>query len=1026
MIKRNPHFTMSQPTERVACRVWWLFTKDSEGKWTCDPDSASLQIQSTDRLKILLREASALVQENSHGLALILSAQATELSDIASGLAPLSRFGLSGILLDAAAAAALPSPFRASRIGVMPGIHLIGHPFQAYRLDLTDLPGIQEESPARSALWQQILAALEDGGQVVSWKRISLAGQTGAGKSHLLQTLATHLQMATHKVAKAACLPSDTEGWFTPWMQILGHFEKSELESKVRSIGKEMDLDDRLIDNLGRFLTTPNPQTAAALTPVQNRELLPTLIARFIVCEAESSSLVCMVDDIQWMDDASAQVLRHLEHARPPIYLLLGRRGLPESGDLAVLPLSLAENRRFLMEITRQTQIAEDLNTEIHQITGGIPLVIKEVIHVLTQQGSLCKIGATFDLKPDVNLRQWHGAENGLIGIGDRLRLLPGEWRKLFGACAIWREPFTIEQARAITDACFPEVNFDEIWQTSIRSDFLIQSSTFANKFLFYHDLLRESARQLLPPGQSRTGHRAALAWLENHGLAALSPEAAAYHAREGGLLENAIDYYDLAANAALSRFALKEARLTTQAAWELDTGDAAAESRVVRRAKRYLIAGEAEFHSGMMQQAEPLLEKSLKLYSGVSRSPILWAIGSGTLRQIKLLFFSSTGRLGSSYLDNASAARAALMLGEIAYFQNRQSVSSLRCLLALDLASKNGDSAFLASLCAAIACPLAGRRPSLFAARYLEIAERMISRVGDAVEATYISHVSSLAHLGAADWETASLKAARSADFWRTQGHGRREEEACLFAFYADYFRGNLQAASRWAERLEKTSAKRSDAQSQFWALTLHSLIGISCGGATEARESCLAAQKNGGDVLTHHGIEVLLARCAWLAGSPWQALEHLQAARRLDAGESPVSATQFLMGEAAVLLGEMIAFGPAELREDRDFQELTGQMMRSAKGFSGAFPLGHPSFICGNALVASRAGSNKCRRLFALAHQRATRLGMRLVSARILCFSAIFHGSETSWKDGLAALTACGAKSEVEHFQQLRLLHG
>jgi len=383
-----------------------------------------------------------------------------------------------------------------------------------------------------------------------------------------------------------------------------------------------------------------------------------------------------------------------------------------------------------------------------------------------------------------------------------------------------------------------------------------------------------------------------------------------------------------------------------------------------------------------------------------------------------------STGRpksaaTASPVLEGAS--RAALMLAEIAYFQNDQKRSAECCITALDLASKNGESAVLASLCAAIACPMSGKRPRWLADRYRNIARAMIGRVGDHAEKTYIEHVGCLVDLDKARWQDAMNRAAGNVDYWRSHGHGRRVEEAATHAFFVAFFQGDLKRASEWAAILHDSALKRTDRQSRAWAAMMGSLHALACHGPKEAENQCRQIANHSGDAITQSSIHVMRAICAWRSGNPWQAMERLRDAEDLAGNHAPVSSTQFLIADAAVLLGEMRVWGPPELSEDRQFAALTERFLKRATQFAGSFEIGMPILHCAKGLHGTGPGTGD----FAKAERAAAKLGAKYFQARAKCLHAVKAGGTGTLDGGLGLFAECGADAEVAKFKQLSARH-
>jgi hypothetical protein len=576
-----------------------------------DPRLAGEAADPADLLKVLLAGAMRVLDEDP-GALLVLRRPAAD-GPAEALLDGLAAMGLDGLIMDERAASLLPPPYRAERIGFLPGIS--AEPFCAHRLE-SRAAAAAVEVPARAALWDELqrrIAAAE------GYLTLRIAGPAGAGKSHLIGSLAAALAAQGREVLQVACLPTDVPGTFAAWRALLAQAGRPDsLAGDISATGAELTLDPVLVGNLVRFLVGPAAGTEmpdGGLTPLQYKDILPEFIAAVFARRVAGRAVVAVIDDIQWMDEGSHGVLEAVVRAAPPVLLVLGRRGQAAADETAVGPMSVEEHRALLSDLAGGAEITDALNDEIRRISGGLPLVSREVFALLGKRRRLLSMGGTLDLAAGEELP----AERGGTPLTERFRDLSPRLRSLLGACAVWREPFSRAQAETTARACHPGIDFEACWASSQLGEFLVAAPGAAGRFRFYHDLLREAALSLMPDRERAAGHGAALEWMMKVlPPQELSPAEAAFHARESGRDETAVELFDQAARAALGRFALREARETARAALELDRDGEGDPVAIARRARRLQIEGEAAFHWGMVEDAVNLLEKALVLY-GVS-----------------------------------------------------------------------------------------------------------------------------------------------------------------------------------------------------------------------------------------------------------------------------------------------------------------------------------------------------------------------------------------------------------------------
>lgn len=991
--------------ERAA--AWEIWRKSAEG--SCER-LAGQAADAADLLKILLAEASAWLERRPDAL-LALRPTGEDGESAAALLEGLAAMEFDGLIMDERTASLLPPPYRAERIGFLPG--LLAEPFCAHRLEVSKPVVEVVKAPARAGAWDEALSRVTlAGGRFL---KLQVVGATGSGKSHFVSALAAWLTARGFRVARAACLPTDVPGAFTVWKSLLKRLGDGDPAAMAAAVGRELALDESLVDQMYRFLRmseTSHESEGGSLSPMQHKDTLPEFIARMVWRMVGGGACALVIDDFQWMDDGGLRVAEALGRGEGEMVLLLGRRGWPEEGDIGLGPMSREEHRQLIADWSGHAVVTDALNDEIHRISGGLPLVSREVHSLMSRRRQLMVMGETLDLAPD----GWLADVTRKSPLTERFLDLSPRLRALLGSCAIWREPFTQGQAAITAAACSPGIDFEACWMSPLLGEYIGEAQGLPGRFLFFHDLLREAALSLLTEGDRAAGHGAALDWMRGRPPGLVSSAEAALHARGSGRNEEAMEWYEKAAHAALGRFALREAREAARAALGIDSSSWDDPAAVARRARLHQVEGEAAFHWGMVEEAAQSLEKSLVLY-GVSPREGEFPIRPGMLlRHLWLLAGGRPMGAKSGMVVPEGAAKAALTLAEIAYFQNDQKRSADCCLTALDLAVKSGESAMLASLCAAIACPMSGRRPRWLADRYRMIARKMIARVGDESEKIYIEHVGCLVDLDKARWDEAAKRATGNIGYWKSHGQGRRMEEAATHAFLVDYFRGDLVRAAKWAELLRESSIRRTDRQSRTWAAMMGSLHALACVGAREAEAHCREVPVAGGDAITQSSIHVMRALCAWRSGNPWQAMGCLSEAEALAGGYRAVSSTQFLLAEAAVLLGEMRRWGPQELAADDRFVGLSSRFMKRAESFAKSFSIGRVILHCARGLhgVGGRGE-------FAAAERAAIESGARFFHARVRCHRALASSGEVELEDGVNLLKECGAGAEAAFFAGL-----
>jgi DNA-binding CsgD family transcriptional regulator len=324
---------------------------------------------------------------------------------------------------------------------------------------------------------------------------------------------------------------------------------------------------------------------------------------------ADSSPLVVAIDDVQWLDAASAAALAYAARRlrAEPVGLLVARRSKTESNLVTDLRSFLAERfhelevgpvepgvLRFVIQAHLGLDLPRPLLAEVHDASGGNPLYALEIVRTLPARGTMVVAGQPLPV-PE-SLRDL---------VQGRLLALPPESRKFLLAAAVLSHPTValVESATGVDrraglgpalDAQVVELEGDRI--------------------MFTHPLLSASVYQIANLARRREVH-ARLAQLVD------DPEARGRH------LAASVDEPDEAVAAALDdaarsargRGALRAAALLLERARDLTP-----RSRIVDQQRRAVDAARLHFESGDSRRARAQLEDVLWTAEGSSRARAL------------------------------------------------------------------------------------------------------------------------------------------------------------------------------------------------------------------------------------------------------------------------------------------------------------------------------------------------------------------------------------------------------------------
>ncbi len=418
----------------------------------------------------------------------------------------------------------------------------------------TVLPSLHLPLVGRESAWEALEAAYR---QLHSGGVILISGEAGVGKSRLMQEFATR---SKRTVLTGLNHPStQTLPYHTLVQALRKALPHSHLWSGIAPIwlGEITQLLPELRDH---FPDLPQP---LAVEPGQAQaRLFEALTQVFLGLAAQSALLLCL-DDLHWADEATRGWLSavsprlagsqvcilgtYRQEERESLHEIL--RACHRASLLAEVVLgglSLQAIGEILEQVSADGPRRAQLATRLHQATGGNPFFVLEIIRALLE-------GEQLDVPPEVLPIPKTVRET----IHTRLARLTPLARQILDAAAVLS----------------PDLAMALLWQTAGRTeleaadglDELAQRRLVheqAGVLAFHHELLCTTVYQSLTPWRRELLHRRAGDALRD--MYARNPETVAaqtaYHYDAGGLYEQAVESYEMAATAAREVYANQEA----------------------------------------------------------------------------------------------------------------------------------------------------------------------------------------------------------------------------------------------------------------------------------------------------------------------------------------------------------------------------------------------------------------------------------------------------------------------------------
>lgn len=435
-----------------------------------------------------------------------------------------------------------------------------------------------------------------------------------------------------------------------------------------------------LMDRAGSL---PEPQQAAlgvafglhgGATP--DRFLVGLATLNLLAEVAEDGALVCLVDDAQWLDHASAQILafvaRRLAAERLALVFAVRDHGGSETHPLAGLPEirldGLEEtDARTLLTITTRTPLDDGVRDRVVAEARGNPLALLE----LAQGAQPGQMAGGFEL-PDV-LSVPHRIEDSFKRRSARLPaatqslLLVAAAEPTGDAGLLWRAAahvgLTREDAAPAEDAGLVEIDARVRFRHPLVRSAVYRAATLPDQRRAHRALATATDSQVDP--ERRAWHRArAVSGSDEEAAAELEDSAGRARARGGlaagaAFLQRAFELTPdpaLRASRALNAAQAKHAAGAPEAALELATIAAAGPLDALQGARLELLRAHIAFHRTRGNEVPGMLldaaRKLVPLDVALARETYMHALDAAII----------IGRHGSGHgvREVAAAARAA------------------------------------------------------------------------------------------------------------------------------------------------------------------------------------------------------------------------------------------------------------------------------------------------------------------------------------------------------------------------------
>lgn len=584
----------------------------------------------------------------------------------------------------------------------------------------------------------------------------------------------------------------------------------------------------------------PPTDLTEQITGEARQDLTQQMILSALTRFAAGAAIILVLDDAQWVDSLSWELVRRFAiDVRPVLLMILTRpmgddtarvlQDLRSSPRTRYLALDRLPEDAILALVSRRLDVRRlppEVATFIYDKSEGNPFFSEELGLALRDGGILEFVDGEYRINAaagDLSTLEFPNSIQGIIT--SRVDHLPPSQQLTVKVASVIGRIFAFRILRDI----HPVASTDEVLRSDLDQLARLEITPLETpepnlSYIFRHILTQEVVYSLMTFAQRRQLHREAAVWYESESASNAEPgyPLLAYHWHRAGDEEKAAENYGAAGEVAFRDFANPETIRFLSLALELG-----GERRpALQRARWYRLSAEAAYRLTSMEQSRADYEAALGLLGRpLPRTAVARGLGLGaqTFRQV------AHRALPRRYLGSAQADQRENLLeaartyeGVSEYFYNiGDFVTTFYCVMtAFNLAERAGPSPELArgyaNMCATMATASLHRPAESYRQRAIDMA----AQIDDLGSRAWIQIPLSTYSLWIGAWDRAEAEIGEALDIYAQLGEWRRWGVAAWLWPQVAFSRGDAERAGRlWAE-LYAVAARSRDTRHQVRSL--------------------------------------------------------------------------------------------------------------------------------------------------------------------------------------------------------------
>eukprot|EP00002_Diphylleia_rotans_P011525 TRINITY_DN2275_c0_g3_i3.p1 TRINITY_DN2275_c0_g3~~TRINITY_DN2275_c0_g3_i3.p1 ORF type:complete len:1744 (-),score=350.99 TRINITY_DN2275_c0_g3_i3:418-5649(-) len=614
-----------------------------------------------------------------------------------------------------------------------------------------------------------------------------------------------------------------------------------------------------LVPLLNPILGTDFPDNPTTLSIPENaRSKLLVMLLNQIFIATYTKPVLIVIEDIQWMDTLSWNLLFAISRLPKPILIFLTSRPL---GDAESMELKKLNAHRIVLGHLTKDDISQLACQTFHIPNGHLPVILEKAIWdrslgnplVAEQLVAFMQESGTVSVSDDqLIIRNAKDINSHPETLGDvitaRVDKLTPSQQMVIRVASVIGSKFKFDLLRSIYPISRPEAQILDDLQTLVNSGFIEENNSAKREFTF-KSKVEQACYMMTPYSQKRRLHYLIAEWYESSTseVQQYSFSELAYHWENADERLKAVDYYQKAAFYALSHHQYQNTIEYFEKAIKLqpETND------IETRAHWLVGMSEALLGVGQLNRAFDTLQETLRLYQRPlpSETPRLYLaiVQQRALLVAHRFLPGSMFALESEKAEKTLASRCYVLLCGIYMAQQQYREAHLCNMYAMDLAelrSKETPELAISNADAALLAQAANSED--LAAAHIEYAVQITSRLQQSSCHIYALLQASIYYTCLGNWDAADDALEEAMQVAEETEDLVQLDRCRIECAYRSFFRGDLSDALGSSNYALNAAAERYDLLTEAHAAVIGAFVCLVGGNLADTKTKLAKATRN------------------------------------------------------------------------------------------------------------------------------------------------------------------------------------